>query len=287
MAKTADFFLSQVVSSRRFCLDLSPSPDSSLVVVAGGVERCSPDYDNRRDGVPFIGVELVGAGFGELELSGRRHHLVPGSVFTYGPGVPHHIACSPEAPMTKYFLDVVGRRAMSLMEEAGLPPGTAARTICPMDVADAFEHIVKHGCKEGRRVKEICCALFEALTHILAANVTPAVAAVDRSLPTFQRAKGIVDARFLSLRSLGDIALACKLDAAYLCRLFKRFGNDTPYHYLVRLKMRHAADLLQGGSILVKEAAAEAGFDDPYQFSKVFKRVYGVSPERYMRLASR
>ena len=287
MGKEADFFLSRVTKARRFCLDLEPSAEAALTVVSGGVEDCSPDYDNRRDGFPFHCVEFVAGGFGTLELAGRRHCLVPGSVFSYGPGVPHHIACSPEAPMTKYFVDAAGARAPELLAVASLPPGTAARTKCPADVAAAFEQLVKHGCKEGRRGKEICAALFEALAFILADNVTPQGAAVERALPTFQRVKGIVDAKFLALGSLEEVARVCGLDPAYLCRLFKRFEGETPYRYLTKLKMRHAADLLQGGGALVKEAALAANFDDPYQFSKTFKRVYGVSPEKFAKLASR
>ena len=52
---------------------------------------------------------------------------------------------------------------------------------------------------------------------------------------------------------------------------------------LVRLKMRHAADLLNNGHALVKDVAATVGFQDPYHFSRVFKSVYGVSPKAFVQ----
>jgi AraC-like DNA-binding protein len=35
--------------------------------------------------------------------------------------------------------------------------------------------------------------------------------------------------------------------------------------------------------MLVKEAAAELDFADAFHFSRAFKRVYGLSPERFLQ----
>jgi AraC-like DNA-binding protein len=34
-------------------------------------------------------------------------------------------------------------------------------------------------------------------------------------------------------------------------------------------------------NLLVKEAAAEVGFEDSYHFSRVFKKVVGIPPSRF------
>ena len=47
-----------------------------------------------------------------------------------------------------------------------------------------------------------------------------------------------VDENFLGLRDLHDMAVLCNLDPSYLCRLFQRFADTTPYKYLLGLKMR-------------------------------------------------
>ena len=48
--------------------------------------------------------------------------------------------------------------------------------------------------------------------------------------------------------------------------------------------MNLAAERLQNPSILVKQVAAEFGFDDPFHFSRAFKNVLGLSPEKFRRL---
>jgi AraC-like DNA-binding protein len=60
--------------------------------------------------------------------------------------------------------------------------------------------------------------------------------------------------------------------------LFRRFSGQTPYQYLLRRKLEAAAARLSEPGALVKEVALEAGFSDPFHFSRVFKRVFGVAP---------
>jgi len=71
------------------------------------------------------------------------------------------------------------------------------------------------------------------------------------------------------------------VNASYLSRLFGRFQGDTPYRYLQQLQMQWAAERLHASDRLVQEVADELGID-PFQFSRVFKRVHGVSPSAFL-----
>jgi AraC-like DNA-binding protein len=51
--------------------------------------------------------------------------------------------------------------------------------------------------------------------------------------------------------------------------------------------MGRADDLLSNRDLLIKQVAEELGFADPYHFSRVFKRVYGIPPETFSRAARR
>jgi AraC-like DNA-binding protein len=73
------------------------------------------------------------------------------------------------------------------------------------------------------------------------------------------------------------------VSGAHLSRLFHRFDTELPKAFLMRLKMNHAAELILRGSLPVKAAAAQLGFEDPYHFSRCFKRVHGVAPSYFGR----
>jgi AraC-like DNA-binding protein len=88
----------------------------------------------------------------------------------------------------------------------------------------------------------------------------------------------------LRLRTQAQIARECHVNPAYLCRLFRRYDHQTPYQYLMRLKMNLAAQRLRDPGSLVKQVAAALGFSDPFHFSRAFKSVFGLSPEAFRRL---
>ena len=72
-----------------------------------------------------------------------------------------------------------------------------------------------------------------------------------------------------------------------MCRLFKRYAHQSPWQFILRLKMRDAAHRLQARDARVGDVAQEFGFSDPFQFSRTFRRVMGISPRMFVRLHKR
>ena len=100
---------------------------------------------------------------------------------------------------------------------------------------------------------------------------------------TYRRCRDYIEENFACTSSLGEVAMACHVDAAYLCRLFQRFRRQSPSQYLQRLRMNLAADLLQHSGRMVKDIAAELGFSDPYNFSRSVKRAFGITPAKLLK----
>ena len=77
------------------------------------------------------------------------------------------------------------------------------------------------------------------------------------------------------------LARSAGMSRRHLRRAFaERFGL-TPRAYLERSRMTRAASLLRDTDCLIKEVAAQVGFADPNNFSTVFKRFHGLSPEAF------
>ena len=64
-------------------------------------------------------------------------------------------------------------------------------------------------------------------------------------------------------------------------RLFRLVTAYSPHDLLLLSKMRKAGEELRNTNRPVKEIAFEAGYPDPAQFSKMFKKKVGVSPDGY------
>ena len=64
------FISQQVTSARRFYLNLKPRATLSITVICGGWEECAADFVINRSSFPYLCVEFVAAGKGELILNG-------------------------------------------------------------------------------------------------------------------------------------------------------------------------------------------------------------------------
>jgi len=80
---------------------------------------------------------------------------------------------------------------------------------------------------------------------------------------------------------LEELAFRASMSKATLLRHFKGQFGMTPMAYLQRIRLRHAAELLSGSELSVKEVAEASGFPTEAYFFRAFKKNYGVSPVRF------
>nr|WP_272948109.1 helix-turn-helix transcriptional regulator [Paenibacillus sp. A3] len=55
----------------------------------------------------------------------------------------------------------------------------------------------------------------------------------------------------------------------------------TPHQYLIHLRIERSEQLIRCGNMSMKEIAAQVGFSDQAHFTKLFKRVTGLTPVKY------
>ena len=278
------FFSAEVATARRFYLDLTPPRSRPLAVVCGGLEHCTADYSIHRDTFPFFSIEYVARGRGEVKLKGRRYVLEPGRLFAYGPGVPHRIAGDPANLLVKYFVDFAGSRAADFLSACGLSPGRVSQVFPSNALQPLFDELIHSGLRAGTESPELCVKLLECLALRMAGARAPVAGTETMAFATYQNCRQHIEQHFLKLRTLEQIARECHVNNAYLCRLFRRYDSQTPYQCLLRLKMNFAAERLQQPGALVKQVAEEAGFTDPFHFSRVFSAVLGLSPAAFRNL---
>jgi len=280
-----DYVSQQVTAARRFYLDLRPRPTQGLTVVCGGWEECARDYVISRSTFPYFALEYVATGEGQLILARESYALSPGTVFAYGPGVEQRIATSTESRLGKYFVNFTGRRARTLLRQIKLPPGKVAVLDSAAEVKQAFDALIRLAHLHDADAQRAARLQLELLLIQVHRGTQPGRPAERRAFAAFERCRRHLEANYLALRTIEAAAEACHINVSYLTRLFGRFHTQTPLRYLQRLQMHWAAVRLDSSDCLVREVADELGID-PFQFSRVFKRVHGVSPATFLEARS-
>ncbi|MDK2981735.1 MAG: hypothetical protein PWQ55_2082 [Chloroflexota bacterium] len=80
--------------------------------------------------------------------------------------------------------------------------------------------------------------------------------------------------------SLEELAQVANLSPYYFCRVFHRETGFSPHHYQLLVRLQYAKGLLAKG-LPIAQAALQAGFYDQAHFTRHFKRIYAVSPNRF------
>lgn len=83
--------------------------------------------------------------------------------------------------------------------------------------------------------------------------------------------------------SLDGIAQKFKLSPIYISKLFKEQLGVNYITFLTECRLEHARKLMLDPEKSLKEVTFDVGYQDPNYFSKVFRRMYGVSPTEYRK----
>lgn len=82
--------------------------------------------------------------------------------------------------------------------------------------------------------------------------------------------------------TLNDVASRFNITPNYLSQLFKKYSNQGFNEYVTATKINEAKKLMSEGTMKIYEISDSLGFESSFYFSKVFKKLEGISPKDYM-----
>ena len=112
----------------------------------------------------------------------------------------------------------------------------------------------------------------------LSKEATPDTKRTDSSAEAAVRRALAETARFGSVR---DLARAAGVSASHLRRVVRGWVGQSPAAYLRQEQVSRARRLLADPRRSIKSVAFESGFASPHHFSRVFRRIDGLSPSEY------
>ncbi len=288
-----EHFSKQVTDARQVFMGYPEGKPNYVSLVSVGYEKCLPEFLVERDSYPETGrltlamecttIELIMAGEGKLHLEGSDYQLYPGSLFSYKRGHYHRISSSPNKPMIKYFM-VLAHSLNTEIDSRIIRENFNFQTIRDHnEIVELFELILGNTNSGTIHANSICNLLAHTIVLKISEHSQTTSKKQVRAWDTYNRIHQHLRKNYFRIKTIEELSEELNVDPAYLSRVFRRFHNDSPYRFLIRLKMGHAASLLLSSRRLVKEIAFELGFENPFHFSRTFKSVYGVSPENFLQ----
>ena len=224
------------------------------------------------------------AGAGRCRVHGRDWPLTAGDLVFLPPRTAHAYGSDENAPWTIFWIHFRGLRARDHL--ANLRAGRERPLVSVDDTGvlleafeDTFRH-VRHGFGEAAMT-----GLSTAFTRLLGLVKVHQRSAGGHSRASENRLLGVLAMMREDLArawSLDELAREAMLSVPHFSELCRIQTGMPPLALLIRLRLQRAMELLQQGGHNVAEAARAVGYEDPFYFSRLFKKHIGVPPSSCM-----
>jgi AraC family L-rhamnose operon regulatory protein RhaS len=251
-------------------------------------------YVDKRTQLPSRALKEHIAAFHDLVLvlSGSVTYLVDGTQYPLSSG---SVAYIPQGSLKQTYMNPgdsmvsYSCRFECLSISGGI---AAAKSRLPLPIVSTFASITKleelyaalheiwQTKPEGhqQRTSAYLLLILSALQH----QISTAESANALESPHLTKAKSYIASHIHRPLRTAELADACELHPVYLASLFREHMGMSVKEYMNQSRMERAKELLRSGEYSVAEAAERCGMEDPFYFSKVFKRTVGVSPASYI-----
>lgn len=271
--------------------DLVSEELSPTFLFAGTIYRTeSENYYHSHD---FTEIGIILEGKGTYHMNDEYVQVREGDVMIFNPGVRHESIMEPQdEPRKEYFVGFTDVHFRGMRENhIDLPDGAniihldgkARRTL--FRICEEMEH--ENEARRPGRYFMLKSYLIQFLLHLVREQMGPAEPVKGRQFgygkkkDTAEQIADYLEEHYAEKISLDQIAENMYLSPFYISKIFKSEMGESPIHYLIRVRMERAKELLEKGSDLsITEIAEQVGYDDVYHFSKLFKKAYGLSPSK-------
>ena len=239
-----------------------------------------PGYYTERSGLESFELRYTLDGNGQLEYGGRRYELGPGDGFLIDSSKPHRYSTSGDHWLCTV-MQIDGPLPRQLIAEHPMVSDvTFSSTIYPSFEDDQFDVLrlaQRHGIQAEYRLSSAIDTLLSRIFRAKCQSSAP------RGGNTAEQVLSYLREHYREDVSFDDVAERLFVSRATLFSAFKTATGDTPYNYLLGLRMKRARLLLKATSMPVGEIALDVGFKDQGHFGQLFKRATGMTPLQYRK----
>lgn len=254
-----------------------------LEVVEVGTQHCAPGYRVGPAVRDFYLLHYIHDGEGLLETGGSTFALAENRLFTL---YPHRVAMygsDLKRPWHYSWIGFRGTLSDRLLQDAGFTPDRPIALRRQERLDASFRDLMSVSLLAKGSEAALTGMLYRILGELAAANAEQGGESAPNAETYAAKAAAFVETHYANKLTLNDIARHVGLDGKYLCRLFNRHIHTSPYSYLLSVRMNNACRLMERPELSISDISRSVGYPDPLQFSRMFKKMRGVSPVAYRK----
>ncbi len=267
------------------CLRNIRKQTNDLYLVHCGHQLCPPGYTYDQKIPNEYHLHFVLNGKGIITMNDKTYHIKKGNIFLITKGIAINYYADLEDPWEYMWITFDGEKAADYLTYAGFDADTPVitSTIPTSTYQPTIEKILDANTltlsNEIRRVGY----LYELLSTMIDAQCSSGgEKQYYYSNETYvEHALQYISLNYSKNIKVNDIANDVGINRSYFTSIFKKVMHVSPQEYLMNYRFQKAAELIKSTDLPIQDISNRVGYENPYNFSKMFKNFYGTSPKNY------
>ncbi len=209
-------------------------------------------------------LHYVVSGNGIFKIGNKRYKITKGDIFIIPPFVKTFYQADLQTPWEYIWIGFTASGALPIQ----LPD-----VIHLPEAKSIFKKMEDCALLENGRSAFLAARLWDLFSLILEQN--------NETHTHIQKAISFIHSEYMNDIKIGDISDLLNLERTYFSALFKKETGKSPQKYLFDFRMEIAARLLTEQNSSPVSVANSVGYTDFFNFSRMFKKHFGLSPKNY------
>jgi len=242
-------------------------------------------FVRRENGCPNHILIYCQGGRGFLKMGKKQEIIEDGQIILIPGNEPHEYGTAPDESWRLYWVHFNGSESEGIFDL--LSENRSTNTVYlprPDALVNAFEETIRWT-KRGHTRSHLV-ALSGACSRLLSLMIEGKRPSANRARQVEERVRATIARMRENLRNpmtLDQLAEEAALSIPHYCAVFRKQAGNSPMQLYAQLRIQNACELLHNTKLSVRVIAEETGYDDAYYFSRIFKRIMGISPTEYRK----
>ena len=227
----------------------------------------------------------IAAGKGHFILDNKEVVVPAGNMVLYQPKEEQHYFYLGEDRTQAWFVHFTGREVRNILSHYEIPlEGHIINTGLSREYEDYFRKMRDElvACRWG--YEEMLVYLFRELLMTMHRRM-------EENLPQFSGfaskeidfAKDYFSEHYNEDINIEEYALSRHVSTSWFNKSFKSAVGTTPMKFILAIRIRNAQILLETTDYNISDIASMVGYDNPFYFSRLFRKQKGISPAAYRK----
>ncbi len=247
-----------------------------------GFEKCSSDHSYGPIVCHYYILHFVLDGQGHF-YDNKTHYVInKNQYFLITPGTLVFYRASEENPWTYTWICFNGKAVPDMLRHCHISAESPVQNYShPDDIRNIIFEMMNYPDETPANECHIQSGLYAIFAKLYESSHASYNALESNDNFYVSQATNYILGNFDPHITVEDIANYLHISRSYLFTLFKKHLNTSPQRFLALSRIRNACELLSNTDLPVSTIANSCGYQDPFAFSRAFKKEMKIAPSDY------